>query len=488
MADSYVEYNGDGDETDFTITFNYLSQTVVLPPSTPAGIKVYVSDVQQTSGYTLTGSDIVFTTAPASGTNNVVIKRVTPRGHSDRLVDFTAGATLSESDLETSQLQNLYIAQEAWEQGSEDSVVTTSTTSIDAGSITATELDADSVGASELADNAVALANMTDNSVSTAEIVDDSITFAKLKETDFVSGSFTAATDTFLRFDKDSGNIVNPLLPASQVKSADISDFHAAVKTNRLDQMAEPTAAVDMSLEKITNLATPVAATDAVTKAYVDGANPSVSYTTFTASAATAVEVGTSEEVPVQILTGTVPSDAAFITSVSWSINVTNLAYVVTDGAGGNDDFIVNAYLHFGAFDVSDTPAPSNILMKYWAFQAGDQAVTTAMYADTAFPDTQAGNEHKQKPDIIPGIAWALNIDTGETDPMGSGSSTTGSEPRARNTPNSRTIPMFQPYSGSLTPSITAFFYTNYANGVPATSATCTITHETTVTVTYITA
>ena len=93
--DSYVQYNGDGAETDFAVTFNYLSQTVVLPPSTPAGIKVYVSDVQQTSGYTLTGSNIVFDTPPASGTNNVVIKRVTPRGHGDRLVNFAEGATLS---------------------------------------------------------------------------------------------------------------------------------------------------------------------------------------------------------------------------------------------------------------------------------------------------------------------------------------------------------------------------------------------------------
>ena len=466
MADSYVEYNGDGAETDFTITFNYLSQTVVLPPSTPAGIKVYVSDVQQTSGYTLTGSDIVFTTAPASGTNNVVIKRVTPRGHSDRLVDFTAGATLSESDLETSQLQNLYIAQEAWEQGSEDSVVTTSTTSIDAGSITATELAPDSVGSSELADapDGVRLANMGDDSVGTAQIVDDSITFAKLKETDFVTGSFTAATDTFLRFDKDSGNIVNPLLPASQVKSADISDFHAAVKTNRLDQMAEPTAAVDLSLEKITNLATPVAATDAATKGYVDSANPTMKYATFTASAATEVycAIAHVQRVPVQILTGTVPSTATFITSVSWHIDITNTAYVVASGS--NDDVAVNAYLHFGAFDVSDTPADDNILMAHWASLQSTQASTAAL-AGTA---DWLSNSYSQKPDIIGNVVAIDN------------STPTGHDA-------SRVIPMFQAYDGSLTPSVTAYFYA-VANNNVETDDKVTITHATTVTVTYITA
>lgn len=49
-----------------------------------------------------------------------------------------------------------------------------------------------------------------------------------------------------------------------------ISDFNTAVRLNRLDQMAAPTADVSMGGFKVTNLATPVAATDAATKGYVD--------------------------------------------------------------------------------------------------------------------------------------------------------------------------------------------------------------------------
>lgn len=49
-----------------------------------------------------------------------------------------------------------------------------------------------------------------------------------------------------------------------------VSDFNTAVRTNRLDQMATPTASVAMGSQKITGLATPTAATDAVTKAYAD--------------------------------------------------------------------------------------------------------------------------------------------------------------------------------------------------------------------------
>ena len=49
-----------------------------------------------------------------------------------------------------------------------------------------------------------------------------------------------------------------------------ISDFDTQARTNRLDQMAAPTAAVSLNAQKITNLADPTDAQDAATKAYVD--------------------------------------------------------------------------------------------------------------------------------------------------------------------------------------------------------------------------
>jgi hypothetical protein len=67
-------------------------------------------------------------------------------------------------------------------------------------------------------------------------------------------------------------------LTASQVKTllavvaADISDFHTAVRTSRLDQMAAPTADVSMNSQKLTNVATPTSDNDAANKAYVDAA------------------------------------------------------------------------------------------------------------------------------------------------------------------------------------------------------------------------
>jgi hypothetical protein len=58
-----------------------------------------------------------------------------------------------------------------------------------------------------------------------------------------------------------------PTLTASK-----ISNFDTQVRTSRLDQMAAPTGSVSLNSQKITNLGTPTADTDAANKAYVDAA------------------------------------------------------------------------------------------------------------------------------------------------------------------------------------------------------------------------
>ena len=52
--------------------------------------------------------------------------------------------------------------------------------------------------------------------------------------------------------------------------SAKISDFDTQVRLSRLDQMAVPTASVNLNSQKITGLADPTNAQDAVTKTYAD--------------------------------------------------------------------------------------------------------------------------------------------------------------------------------------------------------------------------
>lgn len=83
----------------------------------------------------------------------------------------------------------------------------------------------------------------------------------------------TAGTYTKVTTDAKGRVTSGTTLSATDIPTltaAKISDFDTQVRTNRLDQLTAPTASVSLNSQKITNLATPTADTDAATKAYVD--------------------------------------------------------------------------------------------------------------------------------------------------------------------------------------------------------------------------
>ena len=94
-----VSYTGDGSTTQYSITFPFLDSTHV---------KAFIGGVA-TTAFTISSSTLTFTSAPANSAV-ITIKRVTPSDA--RLVDFTDGSVLTESDLDRSADQNFYIAQE----------------------------------------------------------------------------------------------------------------------------------------------------------------------------------------------------------------------------------------------------------------------------------------------------------------------------------------------------------------------------------------
>ena len=99
MAYAYTIYSAGSSQTDYTISWPYIKEEHV---------KVYVNFVD-TSFTFHNATTARLASAPASGTR-VEVRRITPP--SAVLVDYADGSTLTASDLDTSNLQHLYIAQE----------------------------------------------------------------------------------------------------------------------------------------------------------------------------------------------------------------------------------------------------------------------------------------------------------------------------------------------------------------------------------------
>jgi len=135
----------------------------------------------------------------------------------------------------------------------------TAVTQADTGTVTSamiangTIVDADVNASAAIAKSKLNLGG----TITSADLVDGTIV-----ATDIADGTITAAkmvTDPYARANHTG----------TQTAST-ISDFDTQVRTSRLDQMAAPTGSVSVNSQKITNLATPTANTDASTKLYVD--------------------------------------------------------------------------------------------------------------------------------------------------------------------------------------------------------------------------
>lgn len=115
---------------------------------------------------------------------------------------------------------------------------------------------------------------LTNSDISaTANIARSKLDFGSgLVNADIASGAAIARS----KLDFGSGLVNADIAAGAAIVTSKISGFDTQVRTSRLDQMAAPTAAVSFNGQRITNLATPSASTDAVNKQYVDDARAGI--------------------------------------------------------------------------------------------------------------------------------------------------------------------------------------------------------------------
>lgn len=103
---SFIDYVATNSQTIFPI---------VRPRLSDSHLRVFQNGLllALTTNYTIVGDDVVLVVGANTG-DLLRIQRDTPQV--TRVVDFMAGANLVESDLDQSALQNLYLAQELWDQ------------------------------------------------------------------------------------------------------------------------------------------------------------------------------------------------------------------------------------------------------------------------------------------------------------------------------------------------------------------------------------
>ena len=167
----------------------------------------------------------------------------------------------------------------------------TAVTQADTGTVTSTMI-ADGTIVNADINSAAAIAysklNLT-GSITSSDIADGTITNSDVSATAAIAKTKLDLGGTITSADLVDGTIVNadinasaaialsklatdPLARANHTgtqTASTISDFDTQVRTSRLDQMAAPTAAVALNAQKITGLANPTNAQDAVTLNYI---------------------------------------------------------------------------------------------------------------------------------------------------------------------------------------------------------------------------
>jgi hypothetical protein len=304
MPYSYTVNAGNGSSTDFGVGFPYIRREHV---------KVYVNYVD--TAFTWVQDGIVrLAPAPAQGVR-VEVRRFTPAALP--LVDFTDGSTLVAADLDTGNLQHLYLEQELDDALKQTVSINPATGLPSAGGQRITDVGAPSASSDaatkSYVDNFVGQeANIGTFAVTTIKLANNSVTSAKIVDGTIVASDLANDAVT-------AAKILNSNVTTAKIADANVTDVKLAT-----DSVIESKIAAG-------------AVTNAKIAAGIDGSK--ISDGTLTASKLSNGAVVTNAEVA-----GTVPNDTSFYTTSASDLRYFRQDSSETISSGmpwsGNDAYI----------------------------------------------------------------------------------------------------------------------------------------------------
>jgi hypothetical protein len=266
----------------------------------------------------------------------------------------------------------------------------TAVTVADTGTVTSTMIENGTITNTDInASAGIAYSKLSlTGSVTSSDIADGTIVNADISPTAGIALS-KLATDPLARANHTG----------TQAAST-ISDFDTQVRTNRLDQMAAPSAAVSLNSQKVTNLATPTVSTDASTKGYVD--------------------------TQITNLIGAAPSTLDTLAEISAAINSDPNLYATLNNGKLNRDGTqaMTGALPMGTFKITGMGDPTNA-----------QDAATKNYVDTGAASQVAAAAAS----ATAAAASAVAADASATSASGSATSATASASSATSSASSAT-------------------------------------------------
>jgi hypothetical protein len=138
VAQSYVQYQGDGTSTTFTVPFPFIVRShVKLYLGYNVVDRTFDSELTEGPDFSWTSDTIAELDSAPAGNEELTIIRITPSNA--QVVPWQDGSNLIAFDLNTSDLQNLYVVQEQQDRNDASVIATANATAAAAASAQAAQ-------------------------------------------------------------------------------------------------------------------------------------------------------------------------------------------------------------------------------------------------------------------------------------------------------------------------------------------------------------